>query len=104
MKPFTPDLKADLTAIGGIYTLILILSMWIYSDYKLKHELYQLKSDYYQAKTVIVELDNTNTSLHQSLISMNEAYDDIESKFYNDIPGMCRLIGVYVNLRDNIKP
>ena len=90
MKPFNPDLKADLTAIGGIYTLIIILSMWVYSNYKLQHELTQLKSDYFQAKVLVVELDATNTSLHQSLISLNESYDEIqaEANYYKKLSGL----------------
>ena len=90
MKPFNPDLKADLTAIGGIYTIIIVLSMWIHSNYKLQHELTQLKADYFQAKVLVVELDSTNTSLHEALISLNKSYDEVESKanYFQKLSGL----------------
>jgi len=90
MKPFNPDLKADLTAVGGIYIIIIGLSMWIHSNYKLQTELIQLKADYFQAKTLVVELDSTNTSLHEALISLNKSYDEVENKanYFQKLSGL----------------
>lgn len=98
------DLRADLTAVGAIYILGITLVCWLNSHYKLQSELSSLKAEYHQAKIAVVELDTTNTSLHESLISMNKAYDELEDNFYSDVPRLCKVLGIYVQLRNNIKP
>lgn len=102
MKP--NDLKADLTAVSSIYALIIVLTMWFHSNYKAQKELSQLKSDYALAKIIVVQQEHQLDELYEALNELNLAYDEVESKFYNDVPEMCKLIGIYVNLRDNISP
>ncbi len=53
--------------------------------------------------STIQSLTSTNLSLHSSLISLNKSYDELEENFYTDVPRLCKIVGVYVQLRDNIK-
>lgn len=90
MKTFNPDLRADLTAIGGIYTLIILIAWWFISSVQTSHQLAQLQSDLLFAKTIAVELDQTNASLHNSLKSMNQAYDE-QSLLLEDVQKLIQI-------------
>lgn len=78
MKTFNPDLRADLTAIGAIFTLLILIPWWFISYLQFTHELASLESRLLQAKIIAVELDHTNDSLHNSLLQLNKAYDEQE--------------------------
>lgn len=53
--------------------------------------------------STIQELSTTNLSLHSSLISLNKSYDELEENFYTDVPRLCKIVGVYVQLREGTK-
>ena len=84
---FKPDIKADMTAVGGIFTLIILLSSWLYQQHNinkqltnLQYQVYQTKEELYAAKVVAVELDQLNTNLHNTIIELNKAYDEQEAE------------------------
>ena len=77
---FKPDLKADLTATGAIFTLLVCAYMWASSAYHSHQHIAHLQSQLLQAKTIAVELDQTNDSLHSTLQQLNTAYDELEAE------------------------
>lgn len=105
MKKTKPqELNLDLLiAIGTIFTLLIVLSTWFTTHIELKTKLEVATSKAQQAEATIQELSTTNLSLHSSLISLNKSYDELEENFYTDVPRLCKIVGVYVQLRDNIK-
>ena len=74
------ELKADLTAVGAIFILIIMLSVNFISEHRLAKELYQTKVDLLTAKVIVVELDKKNDGLHEALAGLNNAYTDLESE------------------------
>lgn len=102
---FKPDLKADLTATGAIFTLLICGFMWASSAYHSHSQLAKLQSQLSRANSLLIELDSENDGLHEALAGLNQAYDSVEENFYKDIPKLCQLVGIYFDLRDDrIKP
>ena len=74
------ELKADLTAVGAIFILLVVLVMNFVSQQKLSNELYKTKVDLLTAKVIAVELDKENDGLHEALAGINAAYTDLENE------------------------
>ena len=77
---FKPDLKADLTATGAIFTLLVCGFMWASSAYHSHAQLVQLQSQLSRANSLLIELDSENDGLHEALAGLNQAYDDKEAE------------------------
>ena len=77
---FKPDLKADLTATGAIFTLLICGFMWASSAYHSHAQLAKLQAELQTAKHLVVELDSENDGLHEALAGLNQAYDDKEAE------------------------
>ena len=77
---FKPDLKADLTATGAIFTLLICAFMWASSAYQSHSQLAKLQSQLVRANSLLIELDSENDDLHEALAGLNAAYDDKESE------------------------
>ena len=85
----------ELTITGLIFSGIILVGMYLNSQYKTNKEMNELQSNYFQAMSVAIELNEENQSLHNALISMNLAYDELEQ----DTIGLNKLIKIKESLR-----
>ena len=74
------DLKANLTAVGAIFILIIIVTTTFISQQKLYNELYNTRVELFNTKLEVEELDKKNDNLHEALIGINAAYTDLENE------------------------
>lgn len=94
----TTELNTDeLTITGLIFILLISLTIWFIQITEANKLYSTIKTDYQLAKTIVVEIDAENTSLHNSLISMNNYATELESIIYD--PELAKLIQIRRDLR-----
>jgi hypothetical protein len=87
---FKPDLKADLTATGGIFTILICGFIWASSAYQSHTQLAKLNSQLLTAKHLVVDLHKENQQLQSSVLYLNQAYLDsqAEAKYYRKLSNL----------------
>lgn len=87
---FKPDLRADLTATGAIFTIIVCSFIWVSANFQFAKQLEQLHSGLFTAKSLVVELYTENVQLHSSVVYLNQAYIDsqAEAKYYRKLSNL----------------
>lgn len=73
------DTNADLTAVGAIFTVLVLLATWYNQYITTKQQLLKLQSNYLQAAHLVIQLDAENTALHNGTIALNAHIDTLES-------------------------
>ena len=73
------DTNADLTAVGAIFTILILLATWYNQYITTKKQLLKLQSNYLQAAHLVIQLDAENTALHNGTIALNAHIDTLES-------------------------
>lgn len=87
----------ELTITGLVFLLLITISIWISESNKATKLYTNLQADYRQAQTIVIAIDEENTSLHNSLISMNNYATELESLVYD--PELAKLIQIRRDLR-----
>ena len=87
---FKPDLKADLTATGGIFTILICGVIWASSAYQSHKQLTKLNSQLLTAKHLVVDLHKENQQLQSSVLYLNQAYLDsqAETSYYRKLSNL----------------
>ena len=71
------DLRADLTAIGAIFTLIILLFNWSYQTHIFNKQIQLLQSNYLQAQHAVIYMDSRMSMLEDSRDSLNEYIEEL---------------------------
>lgn len=87
----------ELTITGLIFSGIVLAGMYFNSQHKINKQINELQSNYTQAMTLAVELDEENTSMHDSLLGINEYVDELEAIVHD--PELVKLIQIRRDLR-----
>jgi hypothetical protein len=87
----------ELTITGLVFSGIVLAGMYLTSQYKINQQINELQTNYTQAMTIAVELDEENTSMHDSLLGINEYVDELEAIVHD--PELVKLIQIRRDLR-----
>ena len=87
----------ELTITGLLFSGIVLAGMYLTSQHQINKQINELQSNYTQAMTVAVELDEENTSMHDSLLGINGYVSELEAIVHD--PELVKLIQIRRDLR-----
>lgn len=87
---FKPDLKADLTAVAAIFTLLILIPFGYHTYSSSVKHAQQLELQLSATTDLVNDLYEENSDLHYALSELNKSYDQVEAdlKYYRKLSGI----------------